>query len=107
MSPVEGEGRRKSPSPGSRRSRLKFQLALGSGLQLNPCLLSNPRIALARATRRIERDREWELCQGFETGNALERQFLALQFGGPSNKRKMIIAAPLASHSFHHRQISQ
>jgi hypothetical protein len=31
-------------------------------------LLSNPRIAFTCATRRIERNWKWELCQGFEIG---------------------------------------
>ena len=35
-------------------------------------------------------------AQFVEIGHAMERQFLALHFGGPGNKRKMIIAAPLA-----------
>ena len=37
-----------------------------------------------------------KVLQGIETRHALERQFLALESGGPSNKRKMIVAAPLA-----------
>jgi hypothetical protein len=43
---------------------------------------------------RIETYWNWELCQGFEIGNVLQYELLALQFGGPSYKRKMIIAAP-------------
>ena len=94
MSPIEGEGSRKSPSPGTQSEQLRFQLALRASFQLNAGLFSNPGIAFARATGRIERNWKRELCQGFEIGNALQYELLALQFGGPGYKRKMIIAAP-------------